>query len=656
MPHLRLILVALGLGWFLGGCRPGAPSGQPVPRVPPTPEEPVRSGPLALHIAYPREARRERTEEGWWIETDPTAPVQSRDSTFLFGTTGRGDATLTINGMPVPVYRTGGWIAWVPLPPDTVARFQLVAAAGADTVNATLVVRLQYRFEPPPRSAWADTTSLFPRGSLWVRPAEAVRFAVRAAPGARVRLLLPGGDTLPFVPEIGQADLVPKDLPLGSNATGASEPPGWRFVATRSGPLGPDPGDVLEPLPTASVPDSQWPRLEVVAEADTARLPWHVRVGLVDPVRPRVVYVDDDPEGSGRTDSTLAGRAAPYATYHWFFPTGTLARVSGRLNDQIRLQLSSRSAAWVDAKDVHPLPPGYPAPGGTTGGWLRLQSGPGAVTLSVPLPNRVPFRVDEEDRVLRLTLYGVAADLDVVRYGPEDSLVHRVWFGQPAEDELEIQVELNRPVFGYRAQWVGSELKLVIRRPPLVERRHALRGRRIAVDAGHPPLGAVGPTGVREADVTLGVARKVEQLLARAGATVIMVRRDDAPMDLAARVALAERADAEVLVSIHANALPDGVNPFVSHGTSVYYFQPRSVDLARWLDRALVRQFGSRDLGIGRADFALVRPTWMPAALCEGLFLMMPDQEAVLASEAGQWRYARGIVEGISRFFEELAR
>lgn len=655
MAQARRMAAAISSGLLALACRLGLSAGGPAPQTPAA-ATPARPASLALNISYPREARRERTAEGWLILADSTAPLQSRDSTFLFGTTGRGDATLAINGIPVPVYRTGGWIAWLALPSDTVARFRLVAAAGADTVRATLVVKLRRRFEPPARPAWADTTSFVPQGSVWVRPGEAVRFEVRASRDAAVRLLLPGGDTLRFVPaqpEPGTWDgrPLPSDTPAGASGT-----TGRRYLASRVGPLGPDPGDVLEPVPAASDADSAWPRLEVVSQADTARVRWPLRIGLVDPAHPRVVYVDDDPGGSGLTDSTLAGRAAPYATYHWFFPTGTVAAVSGRMNDQVRLQLSAKSAAWVDARDVHPLPAGYPPPSGTTGGWVRLRSGGEAVTLSVPLPGRVPFRVDEEERSLRLTLYGVAADLDVLHYGAEDSLIRRLSFAQPDADEAELRVDLNQPVFGYRARWVGSELQLAIRRPPRVNRRKPLEGRRIAVDAGHPPLGAVGPTGVREADVTLAVARKVERLLERAGATVVMVRADDAPVDLVARVARAEREDAEVLVSIHANALPDGVNPFISHGTSVYYFQPQSVELARAIQRALVRQFGSRDLGIARADFALARPTWMPAALCEGLFLMMPDQEAVLASEEGQWRYARGIVEGIAEFLRGWGR
>jgi N-acetylmuramoyl-L-alanine amidase len=45
----------------------------------------------------------------------------------------------------------------------------------------------------------------------------------------------------------------------------------------------------------------------------------------------------------------------------------------------------------------------------------------------------------------------------------------------------------------------------------------------------------------------------------------------------------------------------------------------------------------------------------MPSALTEGLFLMIPDQEAVLVSEEGQWRYARGVVEGMAAFLREWA-
>src|SRR5438067_838946 len=186
-------------------------------------------------------------------------------------------------------------------------------------------------------------------------------------------------------------------------------------------------------------------------------------------------------------------------------------------------------------------------------------------------------------------------------------------------------------------------------------RRGARAGRIVVLDPGHPPLGARGPTGLWEPVATLAVARKVKTLLEHAGATVLLTRTDSTPLELYPRTRFAEQHDADVLVSIHANALPDGVNPFTNSGTSVYYFQPRSAALARALERALVAELGVRDLGMGRGDYALVRPTWMPAALTEGLFIMLPEQEAMLASEEGQLRYARGITRGIEDFLRQRA-
>jgi N-acetylmuramoyl-L-alanine amidase len=223
-------------------------------------------------------------------------------------------------------------------------------------------------------------------------------------------------------------------------------------------------------------------------------------------------------------------------------------------------------------------------------------------------------------------------------------------------DEVTITLELAQRVWGYRARFDGRDLLLEIRRPPRLDPEHPLRGRTVVLDPGHPPLGAMGPTGLWEPVATLAVALKAQTLLQRAGATALLTRIDSTPLELYPRTHFAELHDADVLVSIHANALPDGVNPFTNNGTSVYYFHPRSAQLARELDRALIAELRVRDLGMGRGDYAMVRPTWMPAALTEGLFIMLPEQEAILASEDGQWRYARGVVRGIENFFRERAR
>ncbi len=630
----------------LAGCfwRSGPP--RALPPLPPPPLD--TSGQLRISVVYPRLA-----DTGTGLRA--VSPIASRDSTFLFGSVGRGGAMLAVNGTEVPVYPNGAWLAWVPLPDDTIAGFELVARAGRENDRLVFHAPLVPRFRPPRTGPWIDTTALSPVGDRWVRPGEGVVLVARASPGAAVQARLPDSSVIVFVRELAS-----EQVPWGERAFGTVPPPASagsadRYVARWVGPLGPDPGHVLSPAFPAEPADSRWIWLEVIEADDTARARWPLRLGVVDTRHPPVAVVNDDTAGTGVTDGMLAGRPTPRGTYHWFFPNGTTAAVSGRWNDQVRLQLSRNAVAWVDVTDIQPLRPGTPAPGGRMQP-LRLYPGEGSVTLRIPLPGRVPFRVDEDEERLAVTLYNVGADADWIQYGGTDPLVRLIEFHAPAEDETVVEVHLAEPVWGYRTRWSGDDLLVEIRRPPVIELRRPLRGRVIALDAGHPPLGATGPTGTYEADVVLAVARKARTLLQDEGARVVMVRSDDRPLGLVARVQRAEQAGAEVLVSIHANALPDGVNPFVNNGTSVYYFHPRSAPLAREVTRALVRQLGARDLGMGRGDLALVRATWMPAILTEGLFMMVPEQEAVLGSDAGQWRYARGIMRGIEAFLAARAR
>ena len=610
--------------WACGGTKAGIAPSPPAPLSPALGTSLVRvRGPLHIAVTYP----------------SATDIVQPTDSEFILGSTGTADARLTVAGVSVPVASSGGWIAWIPLPDDTAYVVPIVAHTATDSQAVEWRVHIAPRFHPPARAAWIDSGSFEPAGNLRWPAGEGMRLAVRAAPGSSVRLLLRSGTVVPFVP-----DSLPEEPAWGIRAFGTDS------QALRT----PTRGDRYVGWLAAEPADSS-ALLEVVHGADTARARWPLVLGTLDLTHPDVVVLDDDTAHSGTTDSLTVGKAVPDGTYQWFFPTGTRAVRSAVWNDQVRLALSATQAVWVNAADVQQLPAGTPPPGGVVGS-VRLTSGPRAVTLRVPLPDRLPFRVEEGDRTVALRLYGGHSDVNWMQYGVTDSLVERMSFRQETADELVITLELSQRVWGYRTRFAGRDLLLDVRRPPAIDPRAPLHGRTIVLDPGHPPLGATGPTGVHEPVVTLAVAQKVRTLLERAGATVLLTRADTSPVDLYPRTQFAELHDADVLVSIHANALPDGMNPFSNNGTSVYYFHPRSADLGRALDREISAALGLRDLGLGRGDYALVRPTWMPAALTEGAFMMMPDQEALLASEVGQWRYAVGIMQGIVDFLTSRAR
>jgi N-acetylmuramoyl-L-alanine amidase len=579
--------------------------------------------------------------------------VTARDSTFVFGSVGSGGARLTIDGHPVEVAPNGAFLGFIPLPADTAASLRLVATLGADSVVLVQRVRLPARPTVPSRPLWIDAGSAEPRGERWAEPGEPIRVAVRAAPGAAVALRLPDGRVFPLA-----ADTLREATPgtFERQAPRQVAPPSLRYRGVfPASALGvPLPAVTAREVPRAG-PDAPAATLLAVLDADTVRAAFPLRLTLLDPDRGAVVLLSDDTTGTEATDGAVVGAPSPEGTYHWFFRNGTRAAVNGRIGDALRVRLTRDASAWVGLDGVAAvLPPGTPPPAARLT-LVRLSPGPASVAARFALTGRVPFRVDEDDRSVTVRLYGAQSDLDFVQYGGTDPLVRRITWAQPSDEECTVTFELGAPLFGWRARWEGESLVLEIRRPPVVDALRPLRGRLVAVDPGHPPAGASGPTGLREAEANLAVGQALKAILERQGARVLMTRTADTAIGLYERTTLAEQGSAEVLVSIHNNAFPDGVNPWANSGTSTYYFHPRSAPLAFLVQDALVAEMGLRNLGVGRGDLALVRPTWMPAILTEGAFLMIPEQEQGLRTPAFQQAYARGIALGIQAYLRRWA-
>ncbi|HET7024249.1 MAG TPA: N-acetylmuramoyl-L-alanine amidase [Gemmatimonadales bacterium] len=629
----------------------------PLPAIAPV------NGPLALHVVYPSDKDL----------------VDAADSDFIFGSTGSGNASLTINGTPVRVWPNGAFLAWMAFPPDSVMHFRLAAKAGTDTASLDYVARRVVRFVPPVSGPWIDTTAVEPHGLLWWPRHEYLPIHVRAAPGSSVRVVLPGGRVIPLVADprpaaapwgtrafdrdtlavrLGTANDryagVVRGLALGNPGPlfGGSNKAGEAGRAGRAGTNGVN-SPALPALPALPASPASPAFIESTLGADTVRVPWNISIGLLDTL-PIVTELNDDTANTGTTDSLTVGRQEPYGTYYWFFPTGTRAQVTARSNDEMRLQLSTGVDAWVNVADAQPLPAGLPAPLGEAGS-VRFVALADRVQLRIPVGTLAPFHVDEDGHRLQLTLFGVRGDVNWIQYGGVDPLIAGARWDAPAADQVRFTIDLTDPVWGYRTRWEGTDLIFEIRRPPVIDAAHPLRGRRIAIDPGHPPLGAKGPTGLREPEANLAVALEVRRLLEAEGATVLMTRTTDTAIDLYPRVRFADSVNAEMLISIHNNAFPDGVDPFLNAGTSSYYNQPQSLPWVRATQRALAARLGIRDLGFGRGDLALVRPTWMPAILTEGMFLMIPEQENALRTADGQHRYAEAVVDGMRAFLVERA-
>lgn len=595
MRSRRLFALAL-----LAACAPRSASTVPSPEGgPELPEIPLVEGRLAPRVQYPPAGHL----------------IQARDSTFIFGEVGHGGASLAINGVPVPVLPNGSWIAYLPVPVAANPAYELVAILGADTARLAHPVRLL----PPPTDLSGpvlavDSASLSPDSGLALPDGELVTVGVRAPFDAAVSLELPD-ETEP--------------LPLTAEALPAGGARWSRAVA--AGAL------------------RQGAGLVVSRGIDTIRL----TIPAVADIGDRWAELAAD-AAPADTDRVVVGRPIPGGTYKWFLLPGTRVRVTGRSGDAFRVALDERLEVWVAGSDVALLPDGV-APPRRIAGNARVIAADEWVDLVIPMGDRPPHLVEELPGAIQLTLYGTRATTDIIRYPSTDTLVRLVRWEPVAADRVVYTVELSRAPYGYLVLWEEGRFILRVRRPPDVDRRRPLRGLTIAVDAGHPPAGSTGPTGLYEAVPALAISRALEEILTARGATVVMTRTSDSAVALGSRPIMARQAGAHALVSIHLNALPDGVNPFVSHGTGTYFFHPQAEPLARAVQAGMVRRMGLRDLGIFYDNLALARPTWMPAVLCEGAFMMIPEQEAALRTPEFQRRYALGVAEGLERYFRNLA-
>jgi hypothetical protein len=125
------------------------------PSLPPVPHV---TGPLAIKVVYPPADHL----------------IQSRDSNFVFGSVGNGDASLTINGVLTPVWPNGAFMAWLENPPPENPAYVIVARTETDSASITHPVKRAAPSATPATPAVSDT----------ITPLSPPRFATLVGPAA----------------------------------------------------------------------------------------------------------------------------------------------------------------------------------------------------------------------------------------------------------------------------------------------------------------------------------------------------------------------------------------------------------------------------------------------------------------------------------------
>ena len=224
-----------------------------------------------------------------------------------------------------------------------------------------------------------------------------------------------------------------------------------------------------------------------------------------------------------------------------------------------------------------------------------------------------------------------------------------------------------------------------------------LKINRIVIDAGHGghDSGTLGADGIEEKDVVLDVALRVGKLLhERLGAEIIYTRSDDTFIPLETRTAIANKAQADLFLSIHANSSPDPT----ARGVEVYYLNftsdPTALDVAareNAVSGASIHQLsdlvkkitlkdkiaesrefaadvegslfaglakgnaGLKDRGVKKAPFVVLIGANMPSILAEISFVTNEKDATQLREPEYRQRVAESLYAGVARYESGLA-
>ena len=174
----------------------------------------------------------------------------------------------------------------------------------------------------------------------------------------------------------------------------------------------------------------------------------------------------------------------------------------------------------------------------------------------------------------------------------------------------------------------------------------------VVIDPGHggPDPGAIGIGGLRETDVVLDVSKRVKKLLSEKGVMVKLTRNNEIDLDLPPRVSIANRTDADIFVSIHANA-SRGKRRDINGLETFYYTGWRGRLLAKKIQKQILKVSpGSPDRGVRQGRYFVIKNTRMPAVLVEIGFLTGRLDARRLEKSIHRERIAYAITKGILEY------
>lgn len=597
---------------------------------------------LAVLSAFPHSA----AADGVVVREPKSGSSTTRAAVNVLGTVEPG-SQVKVNDAEASVFSTGIFVRdQLPLElgPNTI-RITATSPSGSVSEAVVEVTRDPVPTPaplPPSLPLFLEKKSFVPARNVILAPGEELEIACTGAPGNKAFFLAPTEEWLPMAEEL----------------IAATQAPTGRYRAVY---VAPDKGDIevrplrfrltaSSPTPEASA-ETHPPVLEEDAEATLGV--WgrgQLRLAVVSREIGYLVY--------GLHDVRLGG---PYLAE---VPRGTLLRITGRRGSALHVQLSPTLDAWIDANETDWAPASTPIPHLSFTS-ISATGNEKHDIVTIPYSVRVPYAVNASvgssgRACITIDLYGAHHAATWISHRPSARMVREVVVEQPASEVVRVRVELNNwKLWGYRVEATTTTLQLRIRRPPQMGNPpdSPLKGLTIALEAGHggPNSGAVGVSGSLEKDINRATTDLLEKELVAAGATVVQCRVENENPGLIERRRVAEEADADLFISIHANAAGTAGGYLRVSGTSTYYKHSFSRDLSAAIHARLLEKTGLGDFGnVGNFNYTPIRTTWMPAMLVEQAFMSNPEDEAKMLDPAFQQIMAEAVRLGMEDYLNSV--
>ena len=218
--------------------------------------------------------------------------------------------------------------------------------------------------------------------------------------------------------------------------------------------------------------------------------------------------------------------------------------------------------------------------------------------------------------------------------------------------KYELHISRDSKKFGYSSEY-RQDNELVIKINRFIP---DIKKITITIDPGHGgnEKGTTGCLGNKEKDFNLKIAKKLQNKLKESGANVVMTRTTDTYVSLQDRVKISNDNNAQIFISIHANALPDSLLDRDIRGTEVYYFYPQSKELAQKVLSSINEKTGNTNGKVKGESFAVVRNTNAICILVETGYMIDPEENSKLVQDNYQEKITDGIIKGLERFLSDI--